>query len=44
MGNDRLLSHEVGPEITVHLDLPMQTESGVRNVIVVKHSDVERLK
>lgn len=44
VGNDRLLSHEAGPEITVHLDLPMQTDTGVRYVIVVKHDDVERLK
>lgn len=44
VGNDRLINHERGPEVTVHLDLPMQTEQGIRYVLLVKHADIERTK
>ena len=42
VGNDRQIN-ESGPEVTVHLDLPMKTKDGVRSIIVVKHKDIERL-
>lgn len=43
VGNDRKINDTVGPEVTIHLDLPMQTANGVRTVIVVKHRDIKPL-
>lgn len=42
VGNDRLVSEDRGPEITIHLDLPIKHEGVIHNVIVVKHADVKR--
>lgn len=42
VGNDRQIN-DSGPEVTVHLDLPMKTKDGVRSIIVVKHKDIKRL-
>jgi hypothetical protein len=42
VGNDRLVSEDRGPEITIHLDLPIKYEGVIYNVIVVKHKDVKR--
>lgn len=44
VGNDRLVNENDGPEVTVQLDLPMQTENGFRSIIVVKHKDIKKLK
>jgi hypothetical protein len=44
VGNDRLVSEVTGPEVTVHLDLPMQDGEMIRRVIIVKHKDIKRLK
>ena len=44
VGNDRLVNLIDGPEITVHLDLPIKYEDTVYNIIIVKHKDVVRLK
>ena len=41
VGNDRYVSDITGPEITVHLDLPMKTNIGVRSIIIVKHKDIK---
>lgn len=43
VGNDRLVSPLTGPEITVHLDLPILTENGVRSIIVVKHKQIKQI-
>lgn len=43
VGNDRLISLEKGPEITIHLDLPLVTKNSVRTIIVVKHRDIRPL-
>jgi len=43
VGNDRIISPVAGPEITVHLDLPILTENGVRSIIVVKHKQIKQL-
>jgi hypothetical protein len=43
VGNDRKINDTIGPEVTVHLDLPMMTKQGVRHVVVVKHKDIKRL-
>jgi hypothetical protein len=42
VGNDRVVS-ESGPEVTVHLDLPLKTSSGIHNIVVVKHKNIKRL-
>lgn len=44
VGNDRKLNDLVGPEITVHLDLPIKFDGKVHNFIIVKHKDVKEFK
>ncbi len=41
VGNDRLINHTVGPEITIHLDLPIKFNDKVHNFIIVKHKDIK---
>jgi uncharacterized protein YifN (PemK superfamily) len=43
VGNDRLVSLEDGPEITILLDLPIMLDKKIHNVIIVKHKDIKRL-
>lgn len=43
VGNDRFINEIDGPEVTVHLDLPMKTDKGFRSIIVVKHKDIKQL-
>ena len=42
VGNDRVID-KTGPQVTIHLDLPIRYEQQVRNVIVVKHKDITPL-
>jgi hypothetical protein len=44
VGNDRLINHTVGPEVTIHLDLPIKYQDKIYNFIIVKHKDIRRLK
>lgn len=44
VGNDRLINHTDGPEVTIHLDLPMQLKDRVTMFIIVKHKNIKRLK
>ena len=44
VGNDRVISHVTGPEITIHLDLPIKYKDKVHNFIIVKHKDVKVFK
>jgi hypothetical protein len=44
VGNDRLINHTVGPEVTIHLDLPFKYQDKIYNFIIVKHKDIRRLK
>lgn len=44
VGNDRFVSEYDGPEITVHVDLPIKYKDEIRTVIIVKHEDVKRRK
>jgi hypothetical protein len=45
VGNDRKINDVDGPEVTVHLDLPMQVDDKIVLFIVVKHTDIKfRLK
>ena len=44
VGNDRLVNEINGPEITVHLDLPIRFEDKIHRIIITKHEDVVRFK
>ena len=44
VGNDTLISPAEGPRISIHLDLPIRYDGAVKNVIIVKHKDVRRMK
>ncbi len=44
VGNDRLINHTDGPEITVHLDLPIKYQDRVYTFLIVKHKDVKAYK
>jgi hypothetical protein len=46
VGNDRLINHVDGPEVTIHLDLPIRIKGSDQNhnFIIVKHKDIRRLK
>lgn len=44
VGNDRLINYTDGPEITIHLDLPMKIDNSYYHVIIVKHKDIKAYK
>jgi hypothetical protein len=44
VGNDRLINELTGPEITVHLDLPIKHQGRVHTFVIAKHSDIRLLK
>jgi hypothetical protein len=45
VGTDRLVSLERGPEVVVHLDLPLRDRDGiVHRLMVVPHSTVQPLR
>ena len=43
VGNDRYICDERGPEVTIHLDLPLLINNVIHRIIVVKHKSIERL-
>lgn len=43
VGNDNLVSLEEGPKISVFLDLPIKTSSGVCKLIFIKHKDIKQI-
>lgn len=43
VGNDRVVS-EAGPEVTIHLDLPIMYQKKIHNIIIVKHKDIKAYK
>lgn len=44
VGNDRnKVGGDPNPEVTVHLDLPMQLTNDVKSFIIVKHKDIKQL-
>jgi hypothetical protein len=43
VGNDTVLD-DTGPRISIHLDLPIKHEGTIRNIIIVKHKDIVKLK
>jgi hypothetical protein len=44
VGNDRLINHTDGPEVTVHLDLPVRYQTRVLTVIIVQHKNIKILQ
>lgn len=44
VGNDRQINDRDGPEITIHLDLPIKYQGKVHNIIIVKHKDIKAYK
>lgn len=43
VGNDRFVNEIDGPEIVIHLDLPIKHEKQIHGIIIVKHKDVRKL-
>lgn len=43
VGNDTLVSELVGPQVSVHLDLPMKVDKDYKTFIIVKPKDLKRL-
>lgn len=43
VGNDRVINYS-GPEVTVHLDLPIRFDNQIYNVVVVKHKDIKEYR
>ena len=41
VGNDRVVGLS-GPEITIHLDLPIRYNNEVKNFIIVKHQEIKQ--
>jgi len=44
VGNDRLINETIGPEVTIHLDLPMKVDNTYKSFIIVKHKDIKAYK
>jgi hypothetical protein len=44
VGNDTVISESEGPQVSVHLDLPIQFDEKVLTVIIVKHKDIKAYK
>jgi hypothetical protein len=44
VGNDRKINDIDGPEVTVHLDLPIKFDKQIYHVIIVKHKDIKALR
>lgn len=44
VGNDRKINNVNGPEVTVHVDLPIKYQDAWYSVIVVKHKDIRRYR
>ena len=42
VGNDRFVSEYDGPEVTIHLDLPIIYKGKRHNILVVKHKQIRR--
>jgi hypothetical protein len=43
VGNDRLVNQTDGPEITVHLDLPIRYQDQFYRIVFVQHNQVRKL-
>ena len=43
VGNDTVISEIIGPQVSVHLDLPMKIDKVYKTLIIVKPKDLKRL-
>ena len=43
VGNDRVID-DTGPQILIHLDLPIMLDNVIYNLIIATHKDVKRLR
>ena len=43
VGNDTVISEERGPELHIHLDLPLKIDGKYTYILVTKHKGVKRL-
>jgi len=41
VGNDSVVNNEIGPQVSIHLDLPIQYKGKVHNYIKVKPKDIK---
>lgn len=44
VGNDTLINELEGPRVSIHLDLPMLINGVRRDIVIVKPTDIKRLK
>ncbi len=44
VGNDRLVNPITGPEVLVHLDLPLRIDGQTHRLLVLQHQDIRPLK
>lgn len=44
VGNDTQLNPIDGPYVSIHSDLPIKFDKEIKNVIIVKHKNVRRLR
>jgi len=44
VGNDRKINDIDGPEVTIHLDLPLKFKDKFHTFIIVKHKDIKAYK
>lgn len=43
VGNDTEISMETGPQVSIHLDLPIKVDGEYKSVIIVKHKDIKQI-
>ena len=43
VGNDRLINNIDGPEVTIHLDLPIMVDKQLKQFLIVKHKDIKQI-
>jgi hypothetical protein len=43
IGNDTVINETIGPQLSIHLDLPIRYENTTYGVIVAKHTDFKKI-
>lgn len=43
VGNDTLINDTIGPQVSVHLDLPIKIDKSFKTIIIVKPKELKRL-
>lgn len=44
VGNDTLINELIGPQVSIHLDLPIRLTDQLHNVIIITGKDIKTLK